>query len=300
MPTEISTVDKSFFRTIARSNGTLSMTAIGATLDHGDESDITDFVVAYMADETEVDPVNAPGVTIQMLLAGGEMEWTSEGIITLLLQDESDDPLKQSLLRQFFQLAMISGRFRPLASVQEMVFAWNTDLNHIVRATVDATSGSWDLTVDDGATQETAVLGATDDAATVQAAIEALGHVGAGNVAVTGGPGDAGGTTPYDIDFSVSAAAINFTPVITLADNGGDPLTGGAATVTPLVTQQGHLHSDIPQPPPIIPDAWWEALDGNDPWDEEPFLPAALQPWHGGGPKFWAPEDFMEWVVTYG
>ena len=60
MTAEISTIDKSFFRTIARANGTLSMTAIGATLDHGDESDITDFVVAYMADETEIDPVNAP------------------------------------------------------------------------------------------------------------------------------------------------------------------------------------------------------------------------------------------------
>ena len=218
------------------------------------------------------------------------MEWTSEGVITLLLQDEADNPLKQSLLRQFFQLAMISGRFRPLATVQAMVFAWNADLNHIVQVTVDATGGSWDVTVDDGATQETATLGATDDAATVQAAIEALANVGAGNVAVTGGPGDAGGTTPYDIDFTVSAAAINATPAISVADNGGDPLTGGVPSVGIIITQQGHLHSDVSSPPPIVPDVWWDALDGVAPWDS--MVPAAGAPWE--------PEDFIEWVVTYG
>jgi len=295
---EINKVDKSFFRTVARSNGTLSMTAIGATLDHGDASDITDFVVAYMADTTEIDPVNAPGVTVQAVLAGGEMEWTSSGIITLLLQDAADAPLTQALLKQFFQLSMISGRFRPAPSIQAIVFAWNTDLNHVVRCTVDATGGQWDLMVDDATTQATVALGAIDSAVTVQASLEALSNVGVGNVVVTGGPGDAGGTTPYDIDFNV--ASLGVTPSVTVTDSIAVPLTGGLATVTSQVMQQGHTYSEVPSPPPIVPEAWWDALDGVAPWDVQ--VPSVIQMWHNGGagPAFWVPEDFPEWVTTYG
>jgi len=123
MITDISQVKHSFFRTEARDNGSLSLTAIGATIDHGDASDITNFVIAYLDDITEVDPINAPGVTMQMLLVGGEMEWTSEGIITLLLTDEVDSPLKQAVLQQFLTLSMISGRFRPDEGTQVHIYA---------------------------------------------------------------------------------------------------------------------------------------------------------------------------------
>ena len=120
---DISQVQRSFFRTEARDNGTLTLTAIGATIDHGDASDITDFVITYLDDTTEVDPINAPGVTMQMLLVGGEMEWTSEGIITLLLADTTDSPLKQAVLQQFLTLSMISGRFRPDEGTQVHIYA---------------------------------------------------------------------------------------------------------------------------------------------------------------------------------
>jgi hypothetical protein len=120
---DIGQVDHSFFRTEARDNGSLTLTAIGATIDHGDAEDITGFVMAYLDDETEVDPINAPGVTMQMLLVGGEMEWTSEGIITLLLTDDADNPLKQAVLQQFLTLSMISGRFRPDEDTQKHIYA---------------------------------------------------------------------------------------------------------------------------------------------------------------------------------
>jgi len=120
---DISQVQRSFFRTEARDNGSLTLTAIGATIDHGDASDITDFVMTYLDDTSEVDPINAPGITMQMLLAGGEMEWTSEGIITLLLTDIADNPLKQAVLQQFLTLSMISGRFRPDEQTQVHIYA---------------------------------------------------------------------------------------------------------------------------------------------------------------------------------
>jgi len=120
---EISQIDHSFFRTVARNNGSLSITAIGATIDHGDAEDITSFVLSYLDDEMEVNPTLAPGVTMQMLLAGGEMEWTSEGIITLLLTDDADNPLKQAVLQQFLTLSMISGRFRVDEGTQVHIYA---------------------------------------------------------------------------------------------------------------------------------------------------------------------------------
>lgn len=123
MTVDISQVKHSFFRSEARDNGSLTLTAIGATIDHGDASDITDFVIAYLDDTTEIDPINAPGVTMQSLLAGGEMEWSSEGIITLLLADETDNALKQAVLQQFLTLSMISGRFRPDEDTQKHIYA---------------------------------------------------------------------------------------------------------------------------------------------------------------------------------
>lgn len=114
MGQEISKVIESYYDTEARGNGTMFLTEIGATIDHGDESDITTFVSQYMADETEI----APGVSIQSLLAGGRLHQTSRGIITLQLTDPTDDALKQVLMQTFMQLAMISGRFRVQESLQ--------------------------------------------------------------------------------------------------------------------------------------------------------------------------------------
>jgi len=288
---EITYVEHSFFRTVARDNGTVTLTAIGATTDHGDASDITDFVLTYLDDLTEL----VPGVTMQSLVAGGEMEWSSDGIITLLLMDETDNPLKQAVLQEFLKLSTISGRFRPTEGMQAKFFAYATDVTHVVDVTVDATGGSWDLTVDDGTTSETAVLNATDDAATVQAAVEALSHVGAGNVAVSGGPGDDGGTTPYSV--SIDPGDIAATPTITVADNGGTPLTGGASTVDVAVTTQGRRHGELPSPSPIVPPLWWHALDYSDPADHPTSPWVTTHAPAGGGPWVASEAHFVEFLT---
>lgn len=116
MTQEISQVNESYFETVARNDGTLIITEIGATIDHGDEDDITTFVTAYMNDLTEI----APGITVQSLLQGGRMRQTSRGIITLQLTDDID--AKQDLMRTFMTLAMVSGRFRVQENLQVMMF----------------------------------------------------------------------------------------------------------------------------------------------------------------------------------
>ena len=116
------------------------------------------------------------------------------------------------------------------------------NVNEIQQVTVDATGGQWQISVqttsgppiDPEVDTQVALVGATDSAATVQAALEALSNVGAGNVVVTGGPGDAGGTTPYVIEFT--AVALTSAPAVVVSDVS---LVGGASTVVQLQTQAG-------------------------------------------------------------
>jgi len=107
---EIIALNRSYFRVMARANGTMTITAIAATIDHGDESDITSFVESQMNN-----PAVAP------ILQGGEMRWESSGIIALLLTDPTDQ--KQVLMRDFLFMAMISGRFRPTGGSQKLMWA---------------------------------------------------------------------------------------------------------------------------------------------------------------------------------
>jgi hypothetical protein len=70
-------------------------------------------------------------------------------------------------------------------------------------------------------------------AAQVQSALESLSVVGDENVTVAGGPGDAGGTTPYVVTFVGAWAGVNVAPLTTESD----ALTGGAATATVVTTR---------------------------------------------------------------
>lgn len=90
--------------------------------------------------------------------------------------------------------------------------------------TVDATAGQFKLSFR-GQTSADIAFDAT--AAQVDTAFEALNTVGANNVAVTGGPGGAGGLTPYVITFS---GVLNNAPM---------PLIGVAAGTTPLSSGAG-------------------------------------------------------------
>ena len=96
---------ESSFKLKARGDGTLSITHITATLDHGDESDITSFIVDH-ADEPAI--------------AGGTAEWRSDGAITLVLADLDDT--NQATMRGFLYLSLLSGRFSVPANVQALIF----------------------------------------------------------------------------------------------------------------------------------------------------------------------------------
>lgn len=104
----------------------------------------------------------------------------------------------------------------------------------IVTLTVDAAAGTYDLTVTlgDGNAATALAIPYNATAAALEAILEALPNVGVGNVAVIGGPGDPGGTTPYTIEFV--GALGNVFPTIA-----GTALVGGAATAVKVVEQLG-------------------------------------------------------------
>jgi hypothetical protein len=96
-----------------------------------------------------------------------------------------------------------------------------TDETQVV--TVSATGGTFTLALGGATTTPVAFdAGAT----ALQAALEALPSVGTGNVAVTGGPGDAGGTKPYQVTFRGDLAGTH----VGLMAADGSSLTGGAGT----------------------------------------------------------------------
>ncbi|MFL5834488.1 MAG: hypothetical protein ACJ76B_11000 [Solirubrobacterales bacterium] len=127
-----------------------------------------------------------------------------------------------------------------------------TPRNEQQELTVDATSGSYTLTyfnVYRGGkeTAQTTVpispgWPATDPGTpgtidSVQEALQALPSFAAspGSITVTGGPGDAGGTTPYQIEFVGPYADRDIPPL----EVGSASLAGGAATATLSTTQTG-------------------------------------------------------------
>jgi hypothetical protein len=101
--------------------------------------------------------------------------------------------------------------------------------------TVDADGGTFTLTY---AGQTTSALAYNISAANLKTALVALSNIGADDVAVTGGPGDAGGTTPYTVRF---AATLSGTDVAAMTS---DPalLTGGAGTAV-IATSVGGAHA---------------------------------------------------------
>jgi hypothetical protein len=123
--------------------------------------------------------------------------------------------------------------------------------NTVVEVAVDATGGDWDVTVQRGTSTDTFVFDATDAAAVVEAAMNAV--LGAGAVTVAGGPGNAGATSPYVIELDVTVLAA--VPTVTVGDVS---LTGGAETVTLDVTEAGcladagtwHITYEFGKPPP--------------------------------------------------
>jgi hypothetical protein len=103
-------------------------------------------------------------------------------------------------------------------------------VDEVQEVTVAAAEGTFTLAFRG---DETAAIPFDAPAATVQADLEALPSVGAGNVTVTGGPGDATGTKPYVLTFIDTLGGVDTGEILT----NGEHLAGGTATDT--VTTKG-------------------------------------------------------------
>jgi hypothetical protein len=102
---------------------------------------------------------------------------------------------------------------------------------------VDATGGSFTLTYGAGTTTD---LPANATSAEVRDAIDALPSVSSAgaSVMVAGGPGDAGATNPYLVTFN-GGAFTGTEQSLSAESSIGDPLSGGAATVTTATVAAG-------------------------------------------------------------
>ena len=136
----------------------------------------------------------------------------------------------------------------------KFVRAWGADVvqsgpgqsNEVKRVTVNATGGSFKLTFKEATTAD---IPATAPAAAVQTQLNALPPISAGGgaVSVSGGPGDAGGTTPYLVSFDGGPLRGAAQPAM-IAANGAAPLTGGAATVSVATINPGAVGFEICNP----------------------------------------------------
>jgi hypothetical protein len=98
-------------------------------------------------------------------------------------------------------------------------------VNEVQRITVDGTAGDYDLSLDG---ETASAVSTTATAAQLKADIEGLSNVSPGDITVTGGPGDSGGTTPYLVTFVDGPYSGVDAPAFT-AD--ATSVTGGAKTV---------------------------------------------------------------------
>lgn len=110
----------------------------------------------------------------------------------------------------------------------------DSGVNEVQSVTVDATAGQYKITFSG---QQTADIDFDATAQELEDALVALSNIGAGDVDVTGGPGDAGGTTPYTVTFQGALAETNVAEMTTQA--GTTPLSGGASTAVVATTTPG-------------------------------------------------------------
>jgi ribosomal protein S11 len=122
--------------------------------------------------------------------------------------------------------------------------------NEIQTITVDATGGTFTVRFEDDTTTP---IAATASAEEVEAALTQLSSLGPGAVEVTGGPGSAGGASPYVVEFVDSKGGANVEQLLC----GAASLTGGAATCSVATTTQGDNNgfgADLGEPQGV--DVW--------------------------------------------
>ncbi len=114
----------------------------------------------------------------------------------------------------------------------------NIPTNERQQVTVKATGGNFKLTFispkPGSATVSTPNISAGVTHEELQEALEGLSNIGAGNVSVTGGPGDATGTTPYLIEFKGIFADTNVRKLSAsnVSLSGGSPTSVAVTTPT--------------------------------------------------------------------
>jgi hypothetical protein len=107
---------------------------------------------------------------------------------------------------------------------------------------VDASAGQFVLTFKG---QSSGDIAFDADATSVQSALNSLSSIAPGSVAVTGGPGDAGATSPYVIAFS-SGTGIAGTDVPQIeVTPGTTPLSGGGESASAATRLQGGQHTRL-------------------------------------------------------
>jgi hypothetical protein len=133
---------------------------------------------------------------------------------------------------------------QPRARVCDMPWPWLSDRiaeslgveglrnNEAERITVNATGGTFTITY---AGETTAPLAYNASATQVREALESLGAIEAGDIAVFGGPGGEGGGTPYTLVFAGKLAEQSITPVTT----DRSALTGGKKLASVVVLRPG-------------------------------------------------------------
>lgn len=114
---------------------------------------------------------------------------------------------------------------------------------------VQGTAGNFKLAwkSPDNVEAETANIKFNATAAEVQLALEALANIDPGDVAVTGGPGNEAGSTPYVVTFGGRYADTDVNAITAT-----DTLTGGEEKVTVTTTTAGAPSSDTVVPVGVI------------------------------------------------
>lgn len=158
---------------------------------------------------------------------------------------------------------------------------------------VSATSGTYRLSLGGPATT---TIPFDAPAADVQAALEALPQIGPGNVGVAGGPGDAGGTAPYEVTFVGDLSGVN---VAQLTANGAG-LSGGSAVVTTSVPVRNLTYLNVDQEPLDATNDVVGVFEASD--DGRYVYFAALGQLVAGGPRLglnWGYYGWHDGTITY-
>jgi hypothetical protein len=121
----------------------------------------------------------------------------------------------------------------------------------VQQVAVDATAGDFRLSLGGETTADIPFDAPAAGAGSVAAALEGLPSIGAGNVTVVGGPGDAGASNPYVVTFAGRLAEADVPQLA--GSSGSTPLTGGAAAVTISTRLPGGQHVRLASRIPVAP-----------------------------------------------